>query len=277
MGRQKRSFLVCGAVTEAVAPEQKDEDFPFKRFIEKSEDEVSVEHLKLGALQASDIMSHLEGVFPGLEIPDGLSEELVEITQGNPLFLSEIIRKLVLDQKLKLEGQRWVLEATERGYLPRSLEEIVMHKLAALDDDGRRLLEQVSTLGEDVPLSMVTGASEVSESKVLEFMDRAEDLGLLRSNFHINDETMRFLSKRVLDIVYGSMNQLRREELHGRMGTYQEDLHQDHLETSAAILAYHYKLSSDRDKASRFEQIRIDFDKQTFSRQEAENYSGERR
>ena len=39
-------------------------------------------------------------------------------------FLSEIIRKLVLDQKLRLEGQRWVLEATEQGYLPRSLEEI---------------------------------------------------------------------------------------------------------------------------------------------------------
>ena len=40
--------------------------------------------------------------------------------------------------------------------------------------------------------------------------------------FHINDETMRFLSKRVLDIIYGSMNQSRREELHGRIGTYQE-------------------------------------------------------
>ena len=275
LGRQKRSILVCGAVTEEVTPEQKDEDFPFKRFVEKSEEGFSVEHLKLGPLQAADITSHLEGVFPGLEIPDGLPDELVAITQGNPLFLSEIIRKLVLDQKLRLEGQRWVLEATEQGYLPRSLEEIVTQKLAALDDDGRELLEHVSTLGEDVPLSVVTGASEVSESKVLEFLDRAEDLGLLRSNFHINDETMRFLSKRVLDIIYDSMNQSRREELHGRIGNYQEDLHQDHLGPSASILAYHYKLSSDREKASRFEQIRNDFDEQTFSRREAEHYSGE--
>ena len=275
LGRQKCSILVCGAVTEDVTPKQKDEDFPFKRFVEKSEDGFSVERLKLGPLQAADITTHLEGVFPGLEIPDGLPDELVEITQGNPLFLSEIIRKLVLDQKLRLEGQRWVLEATEQGYLPRSLEEIVTQKLAALDDDGRKLLEHVSTLGEDVPLSVVTGASEVSENKVLEFLDRAEDLGLLRSNFHINDETMRFLSKRVLDIVYGSMNQSRREELHGRIGTYQEDLHQDHLGPSASILAYHYKLSSDREKASRYEQIRIDFDEQTFSRQEAAHYSGD--
>ena len=109
----------------------------------------------------------------------------------------------------------------------------------------------------------------------MEFLDRAEDLGLLRSNFHINDETMRFLSKRVLDIIYDSMNQSRREELHGRIGNYQEDLHQDHLGPSASILAYHYKLSSDREKASRFEQIRNDFDEQTFSRREAEHYSGE--
>ena len=275
LGRQKRAFLVCGTVTDDVALDQKDEDFPFKRFVEKSEDGFSVEHLKLEPLQAADITSHLESVFPGLEIPDGLPDELVAITQGNPLFLSEIIRKLVLDQKLRLEGQRWALEAPEQGYLPRSLEEIVMQKIAALDDDGRKLLEHVSTLGEDVPLSMVTGASEVSESNVLEFLDRAEDLGLMRSNFHINDETMRFLSKRVLDIIYGSMNQSRREELHGRIGTYQEDLHQDHLGPSASILAYHYKLSADREKASRFEQIRIDFDEQTFSRLEAENYSGE--
>ncbi|TDI37849.1 MAG: diguanylate cyclase [Acidobacteria bacterium] len=275
LSRQKSSLLVCGAVTEDVTPEQKEEDFPFKRFVENSEAGFPVEHLKLGPLQAADITSHLEGVFPGLEIPDGLPNELLEITQGNPLFLSEIIRKLVLDQKLRLEGQRWVLEATEPGYLPRSLEEIVTQKLAALDDDGRKLIEHVSTLGEDVPLSVVTGASEVSENKVLEFLDRAEDLGLLRSNFHINDETMRFLSKRVLDIVYGSMNESRREELHERIGTYQEDLNQEHLGTSASILAYHYKLSADREKATRYEQIRIDFDEQTFSRVEAAHYTGE--
>ncbi len=148
-------------------------------------------------------------------------------------------------------------------------------KIAALDGEGRKLLEEVSALGEDVPLSVVTGASDVSESRVLEFLDRAEDLGLLRADFHINDETMRFLSKRVLDIVYGNINNDRRRELHGKVGTYQEELFEQNLGPSASILAYHFKLSADQDKAARYDQIRINLEQKTFNRDEAEHYTGE--
>ena len=272
--RKELSFLVCGAATGAVAM-QDEEATPWGRFVEAHGDEIGIDILQLEPLSGDDIAHHLAGVFPGIDLPDDLEKELAEITQGNPLFLAEIIRKLVLDQKLKLVGQRWTIDPPEKGYLPRSLEEIVAEKIAALDEQGRSLLEEVSTLGEDVPLSMVTGASEISESKVLEFLDRAEDLGLLRADFHINDETMRFLSKRVLEIVYGQIDQTRRQELHQRVGTYQEGLYDQDLGPSASILAYHFKLSADREKATRYDQIRIDQGQKTFNRDEAESYTGE--
>jgi len=273
--RRELSLLVCGTVTETLALGQDEEAAPWTRFVERRDEGLVLEKLQLAPLGAEDIAGHLAGVFPGIDLPEGFESELAEITQGNPLFLGEVIRKLVLDQKLKLVGQRWTVDPPEKGYLPRSLEEIVTEKIAALDEQGRKLLEEVSTLGEDVPLSIVTGASDMSESRVLEFLDRAEDLGLLRSDFHINDETMRFLSKRVLEIVYGSIQSRRREELHERVGTYQEGLYQGHLGPSASILAYHFKLSADQEKARRYDQLRIDLGQKTFNRSEAESYTGD--
>lgn len=272
--RKEHSILVCGTA-EATAIAHDEEAPPWEKFLEARKDELGIESFQLEPLTSRDIGEHFAGVFPGIELPQGFEKEISDITQGNPLFLAELIRKLVLDQKLKLVGQRWTVEVPEEGYLPRSLEEIVADKIAALDGEGRKLLEEVSTLGEDVPLSLVTGASELSENRVLEFLDRAEDLGLLRTDFHINDETMRFLSKRVLEIVHGNINKARQRELHGKVGTYQEGLFQQDLGPSASILAYHFKLSADQEKARRYDQLRLDLSQKTFNPAEAEHYTGE--
>jgi diguanylate cyclase (GGDEF)-like protein len=273
--RPEVTLFVCATVADSLAAAPEEEPAPWSRFRESRSEELGMVKRKLAPLSPEDVRQHLSGVFPGIDLPDGFETELARITAGNPLFLGEILRKLVLDQKLTLVGQRWTVEPPEDGYLPRSLDEIVDQKIATLDEEGRKLLEQVSTLGEDVPLSMVTGAADVSENRILDFLDRAEDLGLLRTDFQINDETMRFLGKRVRDIVYGSMQQARRRELHERAGAHHEELHQKRIGPSASILAYHFKLSANQEKAARYDQMQTDLRLRTFDREEAERYTGD--
>ena len=275
LGRADTHLFVCGTVTDTLGVGQDEEAPPWERFFQSRGAELRLVKRQLRPLTAEDIRTHLSGVFPGIDLPPGFEAELARTTSGNPLFLGEILRKLVLDQKLTLVGQRWTVQAPEEGYLPRSLDEIVGQKIAALDEESRKLLEQVSTLGEEATLSVVAGATDVSENDVLEFLDRAENLGLLRTDFHINDETMRFLGKRVLEIVYGSIQKERRQELHERVGVYQEELHQKRLGPSASILAYHFKRSANQEKAARYDQLQSDLRRTTFDRDEAEHYTGE--
>ncbi len=122
-------------------------------------------------------------------------------------------------------------------------------------------------------LSLLTGSSEQEEARVLEFLDRAEALGLVRLDFQINDETMSFLSKRVVEIAYGTLNQNRREELHERVGNYQEKLFEQRLLTSASLLAYHFKRSADRVKAQRYEKVQFAHDRAVFDAREAQWYA----
>ena len=159
-------------------------------------------------------------------MPNGFEAELARVTQGNPLFLGEIIRKLVADRKVTFVGPDWVIAEIEAGYLPQSLEGIVREKIAALDAEGRHLLEQAAALGEGVPVSVLTGSSQLDENQVLRFLDRAEALGLVSLDFQRNDDVMRFLGKRVLEISYGAIDEPRRRALHEKVGAYQETLYQ---------------------------------------------------
>ncbi len=272
---QKLTLFVCGSSLEFLKLSGEEEASPLERFYSMHHKELSIRRVKLRPLNEDDIAEYLKGVFPSLRTSDHFEAELARITQGNPLFLGEIIRKLVTDGKVNLVGREWVIDRLESGYLPRSLEEIVMQKIADLDAESRELLERASTLGEKIPLSVLTGSSELDENRVLEFLDRAEALGLVSLDFQINDEIMRFLGKRVLEISYGAIDKDRRKGLHEKVGEYQETLYRQRLLPSASLLAYHFKRSANQEKAQRYEQIQLAFNQTVFSPEEAAIYAGE--
>src|SRR2546428_8791477 len=148
----------------------------------------------------------------------------------------------------------------------------LFRSIATLDEEGRQLLARASTFGEDVSLSVLTGSSKKMEAKVLEFVDQAAALGLLRSDFQLNDETIRFLSKRVLDITYCGLQQDQKPALHEGIGTYEEPLYQQRGLPSAAHLAYHFKRSANQEKARTYEEMQAVSNKKVFNVQEAISY-----
>ena len=246
---------------------------PLHRFITSHGENLVLVHTTLATLSADDITKHIQRLFPNIQLPEGFIENLASITQGNPLFLAEILRKLVLDHQITLVGQQWTLHPFEEGYLPNSMEEIVTEKIAGFGEDNRQILDQVSVMGEHVPLSKNVGGSELMEAKVLEFIDEAAAQGLLKSEFDLNDDTVRFLGKRILEITYNAIEPERKEQLHEQIGSYQEGLYQK-LQASAASLAYHFKRSTDKKKAEIYEHIQAETSTRMFNPEEALSYSG---
>jgi diguanylate cyclase (GGDEF)-like protein len=275
MQRKELMLFVCGSTLDSLKLMREEESPPLERFCASRQGELGIRRVPLTPLGGDDIAEYLRGVFPSLRMPEGFEEQLAATTQGNPLFLAEIIRKLVADRRVGLEGHEWVIAPLEDGYLPRSLEEIVMQKISQLDDEGRDILERAAALGDDVSVSVLSGSSDVDENRVLEFLDRAEALGLVSLDFQINDEVMSFLGKQVAEISYGVINPERREELHEHIGNYQEGLYEQRLLPSASLLAYHYKRSSNQEKARRYERAQLAQSQMVFDPREAAEYTGD--
>jgi diguanylate cyclase (GGDEF)-like protein len=275
MLRGKFPLFVCGTASETSEHRGESRMSPLDQFYDEYQQELDIQKFTLDPLSAADIARHIQSIFPNVRIPEGFETELAEVTQGNPLFFGEILRKLVLDHKIILSGQQWVIQPLETGYLPNSIEEIVTEKIAALDEESRQMLDQVSALGEDVSLSMLIGSSELMEAKVLDFIDKAAAQGLLSSDFQVNDEVVRFLGKRILEITYNAIEPQRKERIHERIGHYQENLYQQKLLPSAATLAYHFKRSTDHDKAVTYEKLLAASNSRNFNADEAVFYTGE--
>ena len=268
-------LFVCATAAPTSEANSDVQASPLQHFYDAYHQGLEIRRFELTPLTAADINKHIQDLFPNILIPKGIDDELARITSGNPLFFTEILRKLVQDHKITLSGKQWVIQNLEAGYLPKSLEEIVMGKIAALDEESKQMLDQVSAMGEDVTLSMLIGSTDQMEAKVLEFLDKAAAEGLLATDFKLNDEVVRFLGKRILDITYSGIDPKRKEQIHTQIGNYQETLYQQQLLPSAATLAYHFKRSADREKASTYEHIVDASNNQNFNAEEAALYTGE--
>jgi diguanylate cyclase (GGDEF)-like protein len=269
-------LFICACSIEIKQLVGREQLVPLGGFAAAHTEELGICLLKLTPLSARDIAEHLQRIFPQLSVPDNLPDDLAHLTQGNPLFLAEILRKLVLDQNVVLIGQQWKIQSLEEGYLPQSLEEIVIQKLAALDEESRQLLDQASVLGEEFSLSYLIGSSEKMEAKVLEFVDKAVAQGLLRTDFEIDDKAIHFLGKSILETTYGAIQQHRRHELHEHIGNYQENLFQQGVFNSVATLAYHFERSANQDKVEEYRQLQTADNKNLFNIEEALDYTLEK-
>ena len=198
--RQEVPLFICGSTSEIKQQEVKERVYPIVRFYENHHDELQIRKVPLTPLDAADIADHLHSIFPQLTLPENFERQLQQVTQGNPLFLVEILRKLVLDEKIKLVGHEWVINPLEEDYLPNSLEEYLSQKIAALDQDSLQLLHQVSAIGQDVPVSVLAGSSKKMEAEIMEFVDHATSQGLITTDFQVNDDVIRFLGRRILEI-----------------------------------------------------------------------------
>jgi len=269
-------LFVCGTATDIRPGKVQGRQPPLDRFVTAYGQELDIGRVTLTPLSPEDIGAHFRGIFPRVSLPENFEEILAQLTQGNPLFLSEIQRKLVLDSKIILTGQQWGVEPLEEGYLPRSFEEVISQKIAALDEESKKLLDEASTLGENISLSVLTGSSENKETEILEFVDQAVTQGLISTDYQMNDDTINFLGKRVLEITYGAIAEDRKKKLHQRIGDYQETLYEQRLLPSAATLAYHFQLSANQEKARVYLDSQQALDHSIFNAQEAINYTGDK-
>ncbi len=272
--RQDVPLFVCGTFLGSLSSIDLSEATPFERVYLTYQQELGIKKISLSRLSGGDICDHLRGIFPNVSLTQEFVQNLAGVSQGNPLMLGEVLRKLIRDQKITLMGQQWVVQPLEEGYLPKSLEEIVTQKISVLDEESRKLLAQASVFGEDVSLSMLTGSSEQREARVQEFLEQAVELGLLSSEFHGNDEMIRFLGKRILDITYGEIEEGQRQALHEQVGNYQERLYQQGLGPSAAYLAYHFKRSANQEKSRKYEQLQAAYSTKVFDSTSTASHTG---
>ena len=115
--------------------------------------------------------------FPEHSFPPGLPALIYERTEGNPLFMADLVRDLRRRQVIQQQGNRWTVDGSLSAIareLPESVRSLIQRKMDALEDTDRRLLAAASVQGMDFDTAVLAGALQLDEEDVENRLERLE-------------------------------------------------------------------------------------------------------
>ena len=195
--------------------------------------EQTTRRMRLTGLTAADTAAMIASI-TDRQLPDSVARTIHAETEGNPLFVGEIVRLLEAEGRLEQP-----LDQPRHGrHLPDTVRQVIDQRLQRLTTDCRKLLEVACTLGREFGLKELAAVAEIDEEAVLELFDEAIAARVLAEAPTVG--RLRFSHALVRDTLYEGLPAGRRRAAHLRAGEILERLHASDPEPHLAELAHHF-------------------------------------
>ncbi len=194
--------------------------------------------IELQELRESDVEEFIEAV-SGSEPPPGLVSMVYQKTEGNPLFMAEIVRLLDAEEKLDHPEDLRSWSVT----IPQGVRETIRRRLAQLSDGTNGLLTLAAVCGREFNRNMLEAVTESSGVELLERLQEAVDARIL---IEAPDPHVDYLFSHGLirEMIYDELSISDRALLHQQVAVATESLHQEDLRPFLAELAHHFGQAS---------------------------------
>lgn len=152
--------------------------------------------IPLGFLGRWEVENYLTLAFPGHRFPTAIVDLIHAKTEGNPLFLVDLLRYLRDREVIAEQPQGWALAKTLPDFqreLPESVRSLIQKKIAQPGEEDRRLLSAASIQGSEfdaVVVARVLGREAAEVEERLEMLDRVHGLVRLRREHEFHDGTL---------------------------------------------------------------------------------------
>ncbi len=181
----------------------------------------------------------------------GLVAELFVLTDGNPLFLDEMIRQLSYHDPGASDADTPVPPDLSP---PEAIRELVARRVSRQPEDVIYLLQAAAVAGREFEAGIVAEAAELDPGRGLDALDRAEESRLLRRVDEAG-ERYAFTHALVRDAIYDELLRGRRVRYHHKVAVTTERVHGADAEDYVNELAHHFYMGTalaDADKALRY-------------------------
>jgi class 3 adenylate cyclase/tetratricopeptide (TPR) repeat protein len=178
------------------------------------------EALTLSGLDASAATRLAANVVGAGELPAAVAGRVLATSEGNPLFVGELVRMLVHDGVLRRVGDRWVAGATLAGLeMPPSIQALLAARIERLRPEECSVLERAAVIGREFSRDAL---SHLLPPELRADLDAWLD-ALQRSELIEPDaERLRFHHGLIRDAAYRRLLKGTRAELHARFAGWLE-------------------------------------------------------
>ncbi len=228
------SMLLIGAYRDA----EVDRMHPLARALATVRRLPNFEVLALKGLQSTELVELLS-IIADQDAPEALVQTLTTETEGNPLFIREVLLHLMEEGKILRDGKGWGarFSVTELG-IPEGVRSVIGRRLLKLSEDANRLLTVGACFKGAFSFDVAAAVAELDEDAALTAVDEALDAQLLRPG--TTAETFDFTHALIRHSLYSGLNPARRVRLHRRIAEAMEQTWGDRASDHAAEVAYQF-------------------------------------
>ena len=197
----------------------------------------------LDPLSAEEGKEMLDDLLPGDVAPE-LKAMVVERSEGNPLYVEEIVRKLIDDGVLRAtEAARWeVARPVGDVELPRSIQGLISTRLDGLPEDEKAVLQDAAVIGRVFWAGAVAQLTGRSAEQVRDALGRlrVKEIVLPHEPSSFSEEKeYSFRHLLIRDGAYDSLPKSLRAEKHAGVARWAEERAGDRAEEIAELIATH--------------------------------------
>ena len=185
---------------------------------------------------SQDDLGEFINLTTGVQLPQNLNDTLFAHTEGNPLFMTEIIRLLSESGELTAE----YIGTPEGIKIPAGVREVIGQRLNRLSERCNEVLTTASIIGREFDfrlLNILNG--EIFEEQLLQSVQEAVSFHLIEEMPGRMDR-YQFVHALVQQTLTEEVTTSRNVRLHARIAEALEQLYAADVEAQAAELAYHY-------------------------------------
>jgi class 3 adenylate cyclase len=157
------------------------------------------------------------------ELPAAVAGRVLAISEGNPLFVGELVRMLVDEGTLKREGNRWTTTVELATLeMPPTIHALLAARIERLRPDDRAVLERAAIVGRHFSRAAVAHLlpPEIDDLDArLESLRRSELLET-EAGWFLGEPALRFHHALIRDAAYRRLLKGTRAELHGRFADW---------------------------------------------------------
>jgi tetratricopeptide (TPR) repeat protein len=261
---QPARLLVVGSVRPA---DMRANDHPLLAAQHELQAKGLCEEIALSLLSRDDVGRYLEARFGGAPAAAlrRLAARVHERTEGNALFMLNMVNDLVSAGLLAWRDDRWQVEgsvesATDR--IPAGLRELLDRRLHRLAPAARKVLEAASVAGDEFAVAAVAAAVQMDAGQVEDLCEELAapgalivDAGLAEWPDGSVSGRYRFQHALYRGALYEGIAEARRVALHRAIGRREEAGFAERADEHAAELAMHYSRGRSHQRALHFHEL----------------------
>ena len=206
----------------------------------------SFKRLPLRGLTVDEVQRMISNV-RGQDVSWSRAEMYHRQTEGNPLFIQELLRYLVEEGLVVREGTTYAIadpSQPESG-VPEGLRDVIGKRLSRLSSECNQLLSVAAVIGRDFDLQTLRTVYPMDEEALLAAIEEATRVGVLEERSQPGRILYRFAHSFFRQTLYEEMIAPRRLRLHQGVARALESQYGSRRVEHAAELSEHFAQSTD--------------------------------